>query len=176
MPSGRVATCVIVLCGCAFALDVNLPLGFAGGIPYAFIVGVASLSRKKALVFGAAIGSELLILVGYGYSPGAVSPDWIVSLNRLLAMAVVLLLALLSFRSIKAEVERDEALRERERALSELRILGGIIPICASCKKVRSNEGVWEHLESYISLHSEAEFSHGICEDCGKILYDEFGD
>ena len=50
----------------------------------------------------------------------------------------------------------------------------GILPICASCKKIRDDKGYWKQLESYISEHSEAEFSHGLCPDCAKRLYPEY--
>jgi len=59
-------------------------------------------------------------------------------------------------------------------ALSEIKTLSGLLPICASCKKIRNDEGYWEQIESYIGQHSEAEFSHGICPDCARKLYPEF--
>lgn len=57
------------------------------------------------------------------------------------------------------------------RALDEIKTLRGIIPICASCKKIRDDDDSWQNLESYIRDHSEAEFSHGICPDCIQKLY-----
>lgn len=53
-------------------------------------------------------------------------------------------------------------------------LLEGILPICASCKKIRNDQGNYEEMEKYISDHSEAEFSHGICPECVKKLYPEF--
>ena len=62
-------------------------------------------------------------------------------------------------------------------ALSEIKTLSGILPICASCKKIRNDKGYWQMVEEYISEHSDAKFSHGICMDCAKKLYpDMFGD
>ena len=58
--------------------------------------------------------------------------------------------------------------------LSEIQTLRGILPICASCKKIRDDKGYWNQIEAYISDHSEAQFSHGICPDCAKKLYPEF--
>ena len=49
--------------------------------------------------------------------------------------------------------------------------LQGLLPICASCKSIRDDEGYWNHIETYISEHSEAEFSHGLCEDCEVKMY-----
>ena len=79
---------------------------------------------------------------------------------------------------------RVEALRRREAELTRrveeemarIKILRGLLPICASCKKIRDDKGYWNQIESYIDTHSEAEFSHGICPDCMKRLYPEYAD
>jgi PAS domain S-box-containing protein len=63
---------------------------------------------------------------------------------------------------------RDEELRE---AMAKLKILGGLLPICASCKKIRDEDGTWQQLESYIHAHSQAQFSHGLCPTCLDRLY-----
>jgi len=60
--------------------------------------------------------------------------------------------------------------RERDRALAEVRELRGMLPICATCKKIRDDEGYWNQLESYVSAHSSAQFTHGICPDCAEKL------
>jgi response regulator RpfG family c-di-GMP phosphodiesterase len=67
--------------------------------------------------------------------------------------------------------KKNEQLRQ---ALDEIRILRGILPICTSCKKVRNEDGYWEQIETYIRDRSEADFSHGICEECARTLYPEF--
>lgn len=71
----------------------------------------------------------------------------------------------------RTEIERENLLEELQKALSEIRKLQGIIPICASCKKIRNDKGYWEQIETYIKKHSEADFSHSICPDCVKKLY-----
>ena len=60
---------------------------------------------------------------------------------------------------------------ELEHALATVRKLSGLLPICASCKKVRDDHGYWQQIELYLREHSEAEFSHGICPDCAHRLY-----
>jgi len=60
---------------------------------------------------------------------------------------------------------------ELQKALREVKVLRGLIPICASCKKIRNDGGFWQQLEEYVGEHSEAEFSHGICQPCVKKLY-----
>jgi hypothetical protein len=64
----------------------------------------------------------------------------------------------------------DEVLYRRQLE-SKVLNLEGLLPICASCKKIRDEMGLWHTLESYISGHSEAEFTHSICPDCRKQLY-----
>ena len=72
----------------------------------------------------------------------------------------------------------DDLVKERtadlEEALSEVKLLSGFLPICASCKKIRDDKGYWNQIESYIQQHSEAEFSHSICPGCAEKLYPEF--
>ena len=63
---------------------------------------------------------------------------------------------------------------ELEKALSEVKQLSGLLPICASCKKIRDSQGYWNQIESYIREHSEAEFTHSICEECAEKLYPGF--
>lgn len=58
-----------------------------------------------------------------------------------------------------------------QKALDEIKILRGILPICSHCKKIRDDKGFWKPIESYISDHSEAEFSHGICQECAEKFY-----
>jgi phosphoserine phosphatase RsbU/P len=58
--------------------------------------------------------------------------------------------------------------RELEEALAHIKQLQGLISICSYCKRVRTNQNFWQQIESYISEHSEAEFSHGICPDCWR--------
>jgi hypothetical protein len=65
---------------------------------------------------------------------------------------------------------------ELEKATTKVKILSGFLPICASCKQIRDDEGYWNQIESYIRDHSEAEFSHGICPECVKKLYPELYD
>jgi len=68
----------------------------------------------------------------------------------------------------------EERTAELEKALTEIKTLEGIIPICANCKKIRDDKGYWERVEVYIHKHSEAQFSHGICPECFQKLYPEF--
>ena len=71
----------------------------------------------------------------------------------------------------KAEQERDKVIQELQQALAEIKILRGILPICSNCKKIRDDKGYWNQIEHYLKTHSEAVFTHTICQDCAKILY-----
>lgn len=73
----------------------------------------------------------------------------------------------------KTEKEKEKLIIDLKKALKEVKILGGLLPICASCKKIRDDKGYWNQLEDYIQKHSEAEFSHSVCPDCAKKLYPE---
>jgi hypothetical protein len=65
----------------------------------------------------------------------------------------------------------NETITELQKALANVNQLSGLLPICASCKKIRDDKGYWTQIEAYIKDHSEAEFSHGICPDCAQKLY-----
>ena len=62
-------------------------------------------------------------------------------------------------------------IKELTEALDSIKILKGFLPICASCKKIRDDNGNWVQMEKYITQHSEAVFSHGVCDECAKKLY-----
>jgi DNA-binding response OmpR family regulator len=57
-----------------------------------------------------------------------------------------------------------------------IKVLNGLLPTCAQCRKIRDDKGVWQHMESYIREHSEAEFTHSVCPECAKKLYPEYYD
>jgi len=79
-------------------------------------------------------------------------------------------------RRKKEEEERDKLIRELQAALTKVKTLSGLVPICASCKKIRDDKGYWNQIESYIEKHSAAEFSHGICPECARKLYPQLYD
>lgn len=74
----------------------------------------------------------------------------------------------------KAELEKEQTIAELQEAMAQIRTLSGLLPICAACKKIRDDQGYWNQIESYISKHSKAEFSHSICPECAKQYYPEF--
>ncbi|HYA14630.1 MAG TPA: response regulator [Syntrophales bacterium] len=88
---------------------------------------------------------------------------------------------ILLVRSLKYSIERFYTLAEKERLIKELKealenvkILSGLLPICANCKNIRSDDGYWMQVESYLADHSNLIFTHSICPSCAKQLYPEF--
>jgi hypothetical protein len=85
------------------------------------------------------------------------------------AVAAACALALTGAWVVRARVHRarEAELRRRvEEALSKVKVLSGLLPVCAWCRKVRDDKGYWSQIEAYVSTHSGAEFSHGICPSC----------
>jgi len=81
-------------------------------------------------------------------------------------------------RAIHYALERERLLEEREQliqecqeALATVKRLSGLLPICASCKRIRNDRGYWQQIEQYLNEHSEATFSHGLCPECAHRLY-----
>lgn len=86
---------------------------------------------------------------------------------------------------LKKRIRAESQLQEKNKHLEELnaslkdsmdniKALHGLLPICASCKKIRDDKGYWNQLESYIEKHSDAEFSHGLCEECSDEMYGKY--
>ena len=70
-----------------------------------------------------------------------------------------------------AIVVQEKLIRELKDALSNIKALSGLLPICANCKKIRDDKGYWNQVEQYIKDHSNADFTHSICPECVKELY-----
>jgi DNA-binding response OmpR family regulator len=79
-------------------------------------------------------------------------------------------------RSLRYAIERKQMVTDLQEALSQVKILKGLLPICSRCKAIRDDQGYWRQIESYLKEHSEAEFSHGICPVCLKEFYPEYCD
>lgn len=111
--------------------------------------------RHHMFVF-VALAAGILLYTGYVLS------KTIITLNKEIAIRIQ------SEQAVHAERNKLED------ALAEVKVLSGLIPICVSCKKIRDDKGYWNQIEAYISQHSDAEFSHGICPECATKHYAEF--
>jgi len=140
-------------------------------IPTALAVWLLSL---YAAVLVAVISALLWFwtdVAGGKIFPDAFTAVW----NTSIRLAAFLVIAFGGHRIrelLNKELQTSESLR---RALAELTILEGILPICASCKKIRNPENEWQQMERYITEHSEAQFSHGLCPDCARRYMQEAG-
>jgi len=93
------------------------------------------------------------------------------------------IIRLCSFLIIGGTVSRIHDMLQKEKEIStrlqttlnQIKVLEGILPICASCKKIRNTNGKWQQIEEYIIQHSQAEFTHGLCPQCGRKLLEEAG-
>jgi len=74
----------------------------------------------------------------------------------------------------RAEIERENVIKDLQEALEKVQRLQGLLPICASCKKIRDDEGYWHQVETYVSKHVEVQFTHSVCPDCMRKLYPEY--
>lgn len=160
----------VVLAVVVLVLDGNVPLGVAVVILYNAVVLLALRTRdRKFIVLLTVVVS--IFTVGPLFHKAPIEEMWKAVSNRLLALFSIWVVCYLGLRWETLQEKQEKALREREKALEEVRVLRGFLPICASCKKIRDLEGSWTLLERYISEHSEAEFSHGLCPDCSKKLF-----
>lgn len=98
--------------------------------------------------------------------------------TRVLVGASVLVAGLLILANIvasremgrrrRAETEQRETIARLQKALTEVKTLSGLLPICGWCKKVRNDTGFWQNVEQYVGSHTDAKFSHGMCPECGE--------
>ncbi len=99
----------------------------------------------------------------------------IVKLDVILTVAIFLIGASAVF-TWRRRNELLEQLERREQAEAEVKTLSGLLPICAWCKKIRDDSGYWNQIESYIQMHTRAEFTHGICPECASRIHSHHND
>lgn len=171
-PASRVAFAAFSLL-IVFCVDIMVPLGVAIGILYVPLLFLFTATSVRKYLLPLAIVISLLIVADIAFGTDApVSPTWVYLTNRAISLGIVWIVALLLRRTFIQEDLKNEALR-REAILNERRVLAGMLPICASCKRIRTESQAWESIEAYIQSNSEATFTHGICPTCTDALYPE---
>ncbi len=104
-------------------------------------------------------------------TPFVSSPSSVVGFLAAFVMPILVAIGLLSMVARKMQVEREQTIGDREAARGRITALGGLLPICASCKKIRDEAGHWHEVEVYVRRHSPADFSHTLCPSCAGKLY-----
>jgi integral membrane sensor domain MASE1 len=139
----------------------------------AYRFGPRETATANIILAGLAIWGTLR-----GFGPFAVSSpnESLLLLQTFMGVTSVSALAFAGVVSKKRRIEqsRERLLGELQDALIHIKTLRGLIPICSSCKKVRNDQGYWDHVESYIQQHSLALFTHGVCPDCLARLYTDY--
>jgi len=98
-----------------------------------------------------------------------VKPPVAPEIDRAMTVAIARFEDMVALRQLNQKLaERN---RELEQAIEQIQTLRGLIPICASCKKIRDDEGYWQQLEVYLHEHTMADFSHSLCPECATKLY-----
>ena len=130
--------------------------------PFLYILPVLFSTWYNGIRWG--LGFATVLPMGRLYFNTIWSIPWTMVDGTINAVIRISVLSLLAFLVHKVAVQT----KAKEK---EVKLLEGLLPICASCKKIRDEKNEWQVLEAYITKHSEASFTHGVCPDCAKKLY-----
>ncbi len=150
----------IALAGLVFGLDLLERFGNAVGVLYiapVLMVGLGAFRLKPHLIAIAGVCSALTV-IGFALSSDAAVVG-VGAVNRVLSLLAVWLATSLCLLYLRVE--------------DSVSAVPGLLPICASCKKIRDGRGLWHHPESYFAEQFAVTFTHGICPDCTRQLYPE---
>lgn len=163
----------LALAALVFALDLLVPLGWAEWLPYLALMLFPFWLRERHSALILAAVCTVLIVLGFIFNlvylplPESVKAA---IFRRGLGILVLWIIAVLVLSRQHSESERAKLILQLQQAFADVNTLRGLLPICASCKKIRDDKGSWSHMESYIQKHSFAESSHSLCPACA----DEF--
>ncbi len=142
-----------------FVVDLLLPRGVAIPMLYVVPILLAVQCRQQWFRVSVVAGCTVLTLFAYAFSePGA--PAWMAVTNRTLAIAAMWISAVLAW--------------ERAKAKAHIAILRDLLPMCASCHKIRDDKGYWSLVEQYLESHTQTTLTHGICPECLQKWYPDF--
>lgn len=157
-----------------FYFDLQTPLGIAGGIPYIALVALSIWSPQRKFTQIIAVISTILIILGFFLSP--VGDFRVALLNRFLALTAIWVTTILLLIWRKTEEDRMRLTNELSETQHEVKTLSHLLPICANCKKIKDDEGIWKQVDEYLRDHSDSLISHGLCPDCIEELYPDLDD
>jgi cytochrome c553 len=155
-------TPLILIAGSAaviFTVDLLLPRGVAVPMLYIIPILIALGCRQHWFRISVAAGCTVLTLIGYGFSDTG-APAWMAVSNRALAIAAFWVAAVLAW--------------QRTKATEQAALLRDLLPMCASCHKIRNDKGYWSQLEEYLETQTQTMLTHGICPECMQKWYPEF--
>lgn len=155
------------------ALDLILPPGTSIVALYVVPILLSLLSAEQRFTLAITIISLSLATLGFLSLPSDGPLWWVAPTNRALALMTVTAVGCLAlFYRRLAEEEKTALARQCEHAVARIKDLRGLLPICSSCKNIRDDNGCWTYLETYIEARSDAHFTHSLCPECQKKLYD----
>ena len=164
-----IATAALVV----LVLDAMAPAGLAVWLLQIVLVWIATLWPGRRHILCATAACATGAVLGLCLSPHAGSVSWVNIANLLTALGVMGAIAFARVRELAAKEARRKTAQELEKSQEAVRILRGLLPICAWCKKIRNEDGSWEQMEAYICNRSHAKFTHGVCNDCAAALHRE---
>jgi len=146
----------------AIIIAVDLKIGHFVRLPVLFVLPVMAVSWYYGIISGQILavglpGLRLMLML-------QTKMPWPVEASIVNAFIFIGTLSLISALTYQVNKQRKQ-----------IKILHGFLPICSFCKKIRLKDDTWEQLEKYITNHSEAVFSHGVCPECAKKYYDYDG-
>ena len=187
---------IFIISICIFAAVTGvLSSGLLAGAIFFFpitILLLSAFSKRQYIIFFIIFSTVFMSIISIGYIFGyldlAVSADllmlnpshWIIYITCLLLFYLIAHQTISGYRrSLRNSLDETKGQRnelasknlELEEALNKLKTLNGLLPICAKCKKIRDEKGYWNQIEAYIQKHTDAVFSHGLCEQCSDDLY-----
>ncbi len=150
--------------------DINMPL--MDGLAMAREIKSRDPERPIIVTTAYHDSAHLMKAIDIGIDQYVVKP---IEADRLFAaLNKCATIALFDRETRRRNEERESLVRELQDALARVKLLSGLLPICSSCKKIRDGQGSWHQLETYIAEHSEAEFTHGLCQECANKLYSKY--
>jgi hypothetical protein len=159
--AATVAAALLVL-----VLDVLTPVNLAIWLLQIVLVWISTLWSDRLQILCITVVCATGAVLGLCLSPNFRLVSWVEIVNLILALGVIAAISIARARQLTAEEASAEASRELAKSQEAVRILSGLLPICAWCKKIRDESGSWEQLEAYICDRSQAQFTHGVCPDC----------
>ena len=156
-------------------------LFFSGGIAktgifWLFTYPVAAFfikGRRRGWLWTGIIIFEAVVMMFLSKSFQVNVPYSFVELRQFMASFLVVSLVLRHYEVLRDDYEKtiESNMKVLEEANKKIKTLRGLVPICSSCKKIRDDKGYWQLVEVYVTEHTEANFSHGLCDECSRALY-----